>query len=157
MTWTIANFGKYKDKGRILPQIVFDDPDWFFWAHEKEVFKGALKAEAEQVAERARRIQIPQDGGERKVAEYVIHWPRKRFGGVELVEASRPRHVSPSPTFRRDHLDLSVARSIAEYDKFGCKVLVRDVKAILFGSRSARMTRQRAEWFFDNDENFDLT
>jgi hypothetical protein len=73
------------------------------------------------------------------------------------VEASRPRHVGSSPTFRKDHLDLSVARSIAEYDKFGCKLLVREVKAIVFGSQSARMTRQRAEWFFDNDENFDLT
>ena len=157
MTWTVVDFGKYKDKGRILPQIVFDDPDWFFWAHEKGVFEGALKSEAEQIAKRARRIKIPQDGGERKVAEYVIHWPRKRFGGIELVEASRPRPVRSSPTFRKDHLDLSVARLVAEYDKFGCKLLVREVKAILFGSQFARMTRQRAEWFFDNDENFDLT
>jgi len=44
MAWSILPFGKHK--GKTLPQIVFTDPDWFFWAMEENVFKGPLKREA---------------------------------------------------------------------------------------------------------------
>jgi hypothetical protein len=37
MAWSTLNFGKHA--GKTLPQIVFADPDWFFWAIETNVFK----------------------------------------------------------------------------------------------------------------------
>jgi len=36
MTWSILKFGKHK--GRTLPQVLFQDPDWFFWAVENDKF-----------------------------------------------------------------------------------------------------------------------
>ncbi len=45
MPWTELPFGKHK--GKTLPQVVFSDPDWFYWAVEKNIFKSKdLKKEA---------------------------------------------------------------------------------------------------------------
>lgn len=35
MSWTALEFGRHT--GRSLPQVMFADPDWFFWAVEAGV------------------------------------------------------------------------------------------------------------------------
>jgi hypothetical protein len=45
-------------------------------------------------------------------------------------------------------------RKIAPYDKLGGKLLVSDLKHLVFGSKRFVMTRQRAEAFFDDPGNF---
>jgi hypothetical protein len=42
MIWTTVPFGKHQ--GKTLPQIVIDDPDWFFWILPR--LYGRLKIEA---------------------------------------------------------------------------------------------------------------
>jgi hypothetical protein len=54
MNWTTLNFGRYK--GMTRPQIIFRDPDWFLWATQEQLFKGALKSEAEMLSKRMQRI-----------------------------------------------------------------------------------------------------
>jgi hypothetical protein len=71
-----------------LPEVVFRDHDWFFWACEAGVFRGPLADEAVVVAERARRIRIPQSGEEPLVAEYAISRRTGEFAGLELVPAT---------------------------------------------------------------------
>lgn len=154
MAWTELGFGKHK--GKTLPQVVFADPDWFFWAIEENVFKGSLTRESRRIHERARSIRIPPEKGDDLVAEYVIHSPTMKFGGVKLVERDRAKHVGSSPTFRLPCLDLGVVRDIAQYDKTGGKLLVKDLKHILFGTTKARLTRERCERFFDDDDKFVL-
>ena len=60
MAWTKLWFSKHK--GKTLPQVMFSDPDWFFWAFENGVFgeKGRLEAEAKDVYRKAQSIKIPQ-------------------------------------------------------------------------------------------------
>ncbi len=156
MPWSILNFGKHK--GKSLPQVLFTDPDWFFWAIEKGIFdgKGRLEREAEELNVRARAIRIPEGKGERLLAEYSIHPPTGKFGGMEIVPSTRPKHVGSTPTFRKEIIDLGIPREIAPYDKLGCKQLNSDVKYYLFGRHKARMTKQRCEDFFDDDRNFKL-
>lgn len=154
MSWSIVFFGKHK--GKTLPQIIFNDPDWFFWAVENGVFKnkGPLAREAEGLARRAKTIRIPDAGGKRGLAEYIIHPPTGKFSHMEIVSADQPEHEGSSPTFRAPVIDLSVPRAIARYDKLGCRSLLSSVKYILFGSKSTRMTQQRCEDFFNNPDNF---
>lgn len=152
MAWSILSFGKHK--GKTLPQIVFSDPDWFFWAIENNVFKGPLRREAERIDARARAIRIPKNTAGDLEAEYFVHPPTGKFGDMEVVPASRPLHQGSSRAFRKDVIDLSVPRKIARYDKLGCRTLVSSAKHVLFGSTSARMTKERCEAFFDNAENF---
>jgi hypothetical protein len=152
MPWSIVKFGKHS--GKTLPQIVFDDPDWFFWAIEENVFKGPLSREAMVIGARARTIRIPNNDTGNLVAEYFVHPPTRKFSHMEIIPLSQPKHEGSSPTFRSDVIDLSVPRQIASYDKLGCRSLLSSVKNVLFGSKSARMTQERCGEFFDDSGNF---
>ncbi|WP_088186824.1 hypothetical protein [Desulfosporosinus sp. FKA] len=155
MAWTILNFGKYQ--GKTLPQILFLDPDWFYWAYDEGVFrnKGQLFNEAEEIYQKASSIKIPNLDDIERVAEYVIHAPTGKFGKLELVPVSRPPHVGGSPTFRKNVIDLSVPRQVAHYDKTGCALLLGNVKYYLFGA-NVRMTKKKCEDFFNDNDNFRL-
>jgi hypothetical protein len=155
MAWSEVTFGKHR--GKTLPQVVFSDPDWFFWAIEENVFKdkGTLAREAAKIDEMSRVIRIPRHEKGRFAAEYVVHPPTGKFARMDIVPTDRPPHEGSSPTFRKSVIDLSVPRSIASYDKFGCKILISCVKSALFG-KGVRMTRQQCEAFFDSADNFDL-
>jgi hypothetical protein len=60
-------FGKYREL--TLPQVMFVDPDYFFWLRE-EALKGALAMEAEHLAKKACRIRIPREPAEAFMVEY---------------------------------------------------------------------------------------
>lgn len=154
MSWMELDFGKHE--GKTLPQVLFSDPDWFFWAVETGVFKKRmyLKSEVEKIFNRATRIKIPQTGEKTLVVEYWIHHPTKKFSHFDLVPIDRSPHVGSSTTFRSDYIDMSVPRRIARYDKTGCKALIRSLKSHILGGPKVRLTRQLCESFFDEDDNF---
>lgn len=152
MPWSELRFGKHI--GKSLPQVIFSDPDWFFWAVEDGVFKGPTEREAADLSRKARSIRIPGKKGDQLVAEYFMHPPTGRFARMQIVTADTPKRQGSSPAIRKDVIDLSMPRQIAPYDKLGCKILISSVKHALFGNRSARMTRERCENFFETPSNF---
>ncbi|MCX6929227.1 MAG: hypothetical protein NT154_39315 [Verrucomicrobia bacterium] len=155
MNWTELMFGKHA--GKTLPQVVFADPDWFFWAYECGALeRHGMQDEAEAVYSRATRIRIPQDDGQSLVAEYALCHKDGRFANVELVLESRPLHQGSSPTMRLPVFDLSVPRRFCAYDKSGCRALVDALKVYLFGDPDYRLTKQHCARFFENDANFVL-
>jgi hypothetical protein len=154
MAWPIVNFGKWTDKGKSLPQVLLDDPDWFFWAYDA----GALRkyARAAELYEKARAIKIPQTKpGTTLVAEYFIHPPTGKFGGVHIVPSDQPQHEGSSSTWRQPVLDLAAARGVASYDKTGCAILARHLRAMVWPEKK-RLPRATVEAFFDDDQNFDI-
>src|SRR5262249_38855516 len=140
-----------------LPQIALTDPDWLFWALEKNVFEGGdLADQARYVSSRAKRIKVPQTGPEPLVVEYVRHCGGL-LGDVEVVPASQPAHHN---AFRRPWFDLSVPRSIKQslgrrsaMDKTGAKLVLHQFKLTVFGGK-VRITRRTAAQFFEDDHNF---
>ncbi|HZF94354.1 MAG TPA: hypothetical protein VEZ20_05710 [Allosphingosinicella sp.] len=153
MAWTKVNFGKHS--GKTLPQIAFADPDYLYWAIGDKLFaKGPLAAEAKDVARKAQRIRIQGcDPGEKKV-RYYTHNPSGKLGNVEVVEADRGPHHGSSATNDRDFFDLFYASKLASYDKTGGSFVVSAVKYNVLGASDYRMTKARAEAFFDNASNF---
>ena len=155
--WTEIGFGKYE--GKTLPQIVFADPDYFFWAFETGVFnKPGLASQAAEVNRRARRIAIPLGkGGQKRHAEYLFHAPTGKFGAMRLIPETQAAHQGSSGVAERlEVIDLSVPRSIKGYDKQGCGLLMATVKEYLFGDSGFRITKKRAGDFFSTDKNFAL-
>ena len=61
MKWTPLNFGKYE--GKTLPQVMFEDADWFFDGHEKGYFKNRLPLEAIEIYRRAHSIRVLNETG----------------------------------------------------------------------------------------------
>lgn len=152
MSWTELSFGKHK--GKTLPQVLFSDPDWFFWAvDEKTVFRAPFVEEAQELHRKATHIKIRQEAPEELLAEYVIH-PSGAFTDLNFVPSSRPRHEGGSRTLRKNCIDLSLPRQFKGYDKLGCKMLVGALKHHYFGDSGYKMTRKRCEEFFDEDDNF---
>ena len=141
-------FGKFT--GKTLPQVVFADLDYFFWLHDENILHGRLRLEAEEIHRKATAIRLPQPG---LVAEYTYH-PALGFFGVDLVPENRAAHEGSARTTRLPFFNLSVPRMAAPYDKAGGRLLVRSVKFHLFGDPNFKMTRQRCEEFFDDDDNF---
>ena len=154
MVWTILSFGKHK--GKSLPQVIFRDPDWFFWGHEQKIFKGGLAAEARDVYKKARSIRIPDSGSEPQIVEYYIHPNTGKFANFHVLPESTPRHEGASPTLRRNVIDLGIPREIAGYDKLGGSLMLADLKYYVFGDSNFRMTKKRCEDFFENQANFEL-
>jgi hypothetical protein len=163
MAWTSLRFGKHC--GKTLPQVLFMDPDWFFWAYEQRAFDGsgpALQAEAERLNLLARRLKVPQGEGEpRRVVRYIIDRPpspllgRTRVAGFHLIPEG-PSGPEAGETLLKPYIDLSVPRRFGGYDKTAYQILIVQVKELLFGSPRVRMTKERCEAFFDDDNNFDL-
>lgn len=150
MNWTIMMNGKHK--GLTLPQIIFKDADWFFWAYENKVFKGNVALEAANLNRKARLIKVPDRYGENVGVEYIIH-NRKVFGTMNLtsyVPGQQRENVS-------EVMDFYVPRIYKEYDKTGYKNFVFALKCIIFGNPSKRMNKAACEEFFNDDENFDLS
>ena len=152
MAWTRLTFGKHK--GKTLPQIVFSDPDWFFWAWENEIFDTpVLRGEVTRINERARRIRIPNDGGVDRIAEYIIHPATRNVTDVDFVPKSQTHIYGAGGAICRDVIDLSVPRSVQSYDKMGGRLVIQAVKPLLFPG-VGRVTRQLLDAFFDDDNNF---
>jgi hypothetical protein len=162
MAWSKVSFGKHA--GKTLPQIVFADPDWFFWAVEPSLFRGSLKAEAEKLNARARCIRIPSKDGKEFVADYFSHPPTGKFDDMMIVPESLPQDHRKHLIVRKKVIDLGMAHFIRPYDKQGCANLITSAKQALLGKlggltktgRLPRMSKKRCEAFFDDPKNFDV-
>ena len=155
--FTKIPFGKCK--GKTFPQAMFIDPDWCFWAFQNDVFakNPRLQEEVQFVCDRARFIRIPQQGPELMWAEYWLHPKDRSFAMLQLVERSRRPHAGGSETFRTEVIDLSIPYQFKRYDKLGNGLMLKDVRRILFGKKRIRMTKEKCEEFFLNDNNFILS
>lgn len=154
MSYSRIEFGKYA--GKTLPQIIFHDPDWFFWAIDERVFDkyGSLAEEAQTLYGKARNIKIPDIEGKPRVAEYYVHPLSGKFCQLRLVISDQISQFDKHLAFRKNVIDLRVPRSICHYDKRGSRDLVAAAKPALFGRDDVRLTKDRCEWFFKRPENF---
>jgi hypothetical protein len=144
--WRPMPFGKYE--GRTLPEILFADPDYFFWL--RGVLKGALAIESEQLARKACRIRIPREPAEAFVVDYFFE-PGGRFICFSIVPKGRERDPSSHEIHRANYLDFSCIRNRTQYAKREYVRFLRCFRNEFFGNKSARMTKGRCERFFDGD------
>jgi hypothetical protein len=147
MNWTTIGFGKHK--GKTLPQVMFKDPDWFFYLYQKGAFKGALAREADDIICKARRVKVPTRNGQQMFVKYIIHHKGK-FGTMELVPSGQTYGLSNVS----EVIDFAVPWQMARYDKLGYKNFLSAFKAIVFGNASCRMSKKACAVFFDDDRNF---
>ena len=150
MEWAELDFGKHK--GRTLPQIIFNDPDYFFGAWKEGVFEDKspeLHEQAKYIYKQCQRIKIPDNNSKRFVIEYSFY----KFGDFcSLKNVPRTQKVS-SDSFRKKVIDFSVPYKVPTYCKTGYKMFLHNIKTILFGS-GYNLTKKRCEEFFDEKANF---
>jgi hypothetical protein len=145
MAWSVVPFGKYK--GKTLPEIILRDLDWFFWVLPK--LYGKLSDEAQDLARKARTIRIPGRHRRKLEVEYQFDVDN-RFCGFSFVKAESWHWRW---TIRRPHLDLAWPLRGKKYNKRAGRILIRDFRLHYFGKHK-RLTKQRCEEFFSNDDHF---
>jgi hypothetical protein len=146
MSWSIVPFGKYR--GNTLPGIVVQDPDWFYWMVPK--LYGKLGKEARDLARRIQAIKIPKPAAYRWAVEYRYDCDQ-RFRGFEFVRAGSD--FSCRWATRLPHLDLTWPLRQKRYDKRAGRIVIGEFRRQFFGEQR-RLTKQRCEEFFSNDDNF---
>jgi hypothetical protein len=149
--WTVVDFGKWRGKGKTLPQIIVSDPDWFFWALEQDAFKGGLALEAKKLGRRAKSIRLPPALAGTHCVQYVVTHDGK-FGGFNVIASSQPAHVGSSGEVRRPHLNLAAPREFKGYDKLGCRLMLKSFKYYWFNNKA--FTKTKVEDFFEDSANF---
>jgi len=152
MSWTNLPFSQHS--GKSLPQVLFSDPDWFFWASAQGVFRRypAIAKEGDLLLSRATRIIPPTTPTVRDpVVQYVVDGPTRKFLYFTIIERARPSELG---VVRSELIDMSMPRQLSPYDKAGGRTFLACLKFYMFGDKSARMTRTRAEAFFDDEAHF---
>jgi hypothetical protein len=153
--WTELSFGEYA--GATLPQIVFNDADWFFWSISAGVWatkSARLKQEVDMINRRAQHIAIPNNADHSKQVEYYIHPSSGRIAGFGIVAKDEPFHEGSTGTIRADFLNLIYPRVYKPYDKLGCRLIKKGFKINILGNPKAVLTQKFCEEFFDNPDNF---
>src|SRR5260370_918439 len=75
------------------------------------------------------------------------------FCGFQFVKADLPWPCGFRSIRRLPYLDLLCVRRGKEYDKRGCRNLLRDFRHHYFGDNT-RLNKWRCEQFFSNKKNF---
>ena len=154
MEWSILTFGKHK--GKTFPRVVLEDPDWFFIAYERGEFtRRKLLSEANEMVKKATSIKVPEEAGEKRVAEYSFHHFTRKFLAVEIVSQSHPFNAESIWKFRKKVIDLTVPRHLLFIDTSGGERIALQVKDLLFG-KDTELTRETCEGFFNEEANFDI-
>ena len=146
MTWTPVNFGEYE--GDTLPQIVLDDPHWFFRAIEEKKFRGSLQREAEEVRAKATRVKMH---GLRMENSWRVHYCEGFPLSVSVINLAHHSRVSEWRGFMRTYFDLSAFRS-----KRGADAILKALKENVFGDEDMALTKERCEEFFNLEQLFDV-
>ena len=158
MVWSVIGFSKNHSE-KTLPQIMFSDPDWFFWSMSNVDWSKKsrkLQEEIELINHRCRNIKIPNNADRSLEIEYLIHPPTKKFGGFSVVPKERPIHRGSSPAYRNSKLDLSFPKQFASYDKSGYKHFLDNFKFYIGGNSKLRFTKEYCENFYSNPDNFEV-
>ena len=154
MDWTRIPFGNYR--GKNLPEIIFEDADYFFFLYENYFFHGDLKKEADYLYPRARSIKVPQRNGQKMFIQYFFHRNvksrRVEFYKMKLIPDGSDRGRSNVSSW----IDFYVPRSHPHLDKTGYENFVMGLKSILFNNPVLRMYHNACEEFFNDKNNFDL-
>jgi hypothetical protein len=148
--WIKLTFSKHI--GRSLPWVIFHDPDWFFWACDKHIFKTtALQLEAKELYQKCCSIEIPDNKNNEYVIEYTYSLHGGSFRVMEKVPRTQEQH---SRSTRRSVISFGMAKDY--YDKQAYRLFIHCVKFILYSDESYKMTEQRCADFFNDNSNFEL-
>lgn len=141
-TFGVITFGKYK--GHTIPWVAFHDPEYLFKISETATEFKSLKDDLNFVCYTSKRIKVP---GNRRI-RYITN----AEGQFESIEVEHP--FFDDGDVYQDMIDLSYPISLGRNSRAVCKLLVRQLKSLLFGSPRKRMTEESCQQFFRNPDNF---
>ena len=115
--WERLTFGMYV--GKTLPEIVFEDPDWFFWGLEENIFPigQPLRNQALEILYKTKFVKIPPLYGESRLAAYHFHEGNMFFSHIEFPTKRSIDPADDESSVIMDVLDFGLIRSRQKFAK----------------------------------------
>jgi hypothetical protein len=156
MNWSKLNFGKHE--GKTLPQVLYNDPDWFYWSIKMKIFtkRTFYHDDLSMLLTRSRKIRIPNNFDGNLVVDYFTDEQTGKFSYFRIVDSTRVPRSRTNPEMRLPVLDMLVPYRLAAYDKGGYKEFKKCFRYYYFGSKTARASKEKIETFFADKSNFAL-
>jgi hypothetical protein len=133
-----------------LPWIILKDPDWFYWAFGKNLFRGRLDEEAAEIGRKSCSIKIQKSDPETWRIEYQFTYDDK-FSGFSIIDKKSAAHPSEKSKIS-EYLDLTVPRRMKKYDKFGNQLMLNNFREYYFNGK--KLNREKCDRFFIRKQNF---
>lgn len=151
-------FRHFDWKGKTFPQIIFNDPDWFFYCYHRGDFNNnpSQKSQADFVYNRARNIKIPNNEHANLKAEYVFLKKNAKFIRLDIITNETTQVDESTLVICIKHIDMLVIMQSLRFNKVENSLKLKQIKYILFFSNNYSMTKNRSEKFFSNPDNFIL-
>lgn len=152
-TYTHLNFGKHASK--TLPQVLLQDPNWFFWAAASGILhdRHYLASEATELIGKSQAIRLHPSYRERFEVLYSFDdncWLRS----IDLWEREETES-NLRPFFITGDLDLwMTVRLTARIPRLTRRLLQDAFKCLVLRDRSAYLSKSLVEGFFADDRNF---
>ncbi len=169
MEWNKMNFGAVANiQNKTLPQIIFINPDWFFFQYERDnsYLRKKFGIEADYIYKRVRNIKPKEN-------HYIKHflfcdYTSDGFSPINITEAkTKFLEYIETGSYCQDidyldsqqftilkRIDLRFPKSLKGYDKQSYKFFIKELKDYLFDGK--RISEKKAIDFFENEENFIL-
>jgi len=154
LNWRVIDFGKHA--GKTLTEILMEDPAWFYWGIDNNVFRHntGFLAEASELSIKGRFIKLPQSIYEDVYIEFIFNAKNSyKYKSLRLVPSIQPEDLS-IPKIRNRHIDLSIFYNM-KISIDSKRHLLKDIKKYLFG-RNFKKSKNKYDQFFNNDDNFCL-
>jgi len=155
MEFSIIDFGIYNNKQLTLAQIIFIDPDWFFYNLNSSGFKNKkrIREEALFLAKRAKNIRIPKDNPNKWRVEYRMR--DGEFQSLAIVEVNQLRKPSHIALYDTMKIDMEFPQKQKQKNTRWSKSFGKKTCRVLFGKNTI-VTNQLCSTFFNNADNFIL-
>lgn len=149
-------FGEHK--GRVLPDLILHETNYFFWASDKGVLEEVFDTwELDRLSQRLRSIKVPLGQGPTvaRVADYHYrrHGPLKE---VIIRSASGPSSSHTQIVKTLTHLDIAFSRRRRKtrYHKNAFSPVIAAIYEEYFPHATGRITEAEAINFFTTRDNF---
>jgi hypothetical protein len=152
-TWRRFNFKKHR--AVTMPELIFKDPEYFYWLAKRPDLVGHLEHQLNIVADRAAHIFPPDKAPDQ--FEFAIRL--NRSGGLKKISVKRnlrPNSRQGTDLIRLKHLDLGIIDHFDNRQESGA-ILIAFLKASFFDDPDADLRARQCEAFFEEDAYFDLT
>ena len=150
--WIPLDFGKHE--GLTIPEIIFIDPGWFYWALFMKLFRGPFEYQAMVAAFRMSHMLPPRE----KPSEwrFLIKLKNNLFQDFSIVEKSNVKKSKNPNLIWARHLDLSIVSKPRFDTDWSRRMMMSRMQTEFFGKDADKLRGRDYIELLSRNEKFDL-
>lgn len=138
---------------KTLPEIIFEDPDYFLWGYEKNIFSKSisLQYEADELYDKIRNMKIPENDDNKLVCEFCKN---PKTGKLDILQLNNCFDRDKNCVYSNRSIDISLPRNYEINPLENTNVLLPQLFKILFGDANIKPSKNLCIEYFNDESNF---